>query len=64
MKAPIFRAYIRRWPAGGYIWQARQPFSATTTNNDSPTRAGAIRDIIRDCRHFQDIHEHPDPRRA
>ena len=23
-----------------------------------------IRDIIRDCRHFQDIHEHPDPRRA
>jgi hypothetical protein len=58
MKAPTFRAFIRPWPASGYVWQARQPFSRTTANGDSATRTGAIRDIIRDCRHFQNIHEH------
>ncbi|HEX8429193.1 hypothetical protein [Hymenobacter sp.] len=67
MKAPIFRAYVRRDTlayGSPYVWQMRQPFSATTANDLHPTRQQAISAIIRDARHFQTIHENPDPRKG
>ncbi len=63
MKAPIFRAYIRRDTSAfgkPYVWQLRQPFSATTANDLHPTRTQAVAAIIRDARHFQSINEAPD----
>lgn len=67
MKAPIFRAYVRRDTlayGSPYVWQMRQPFSTATANDLHPTRQQAIRAIIRDARHFQTMHETPAPAKA
>lgn len=61
--APTFRAYVRRDVASyqqPYVWQMRQPFYASTANGLSRTRRGALREILRDARHFQDCHGSPD----
>ncbi|UYZ64856.1 hypothetical protein [Hymenobacter weizhouensis] len=60
MQAPTFRAWVRPCPRFGFVWQLRQPFYSTTANGERPTRAAAMREAIRDARHFQTCHAEPE----
>ena len=60
MKAPTFRAWVRPCLRFGFVWQLRQPFYPTTANGERPTRVAALREAIRDARHFQTIYEDPE----